>query len=307
MDNDFRLIDKLIKYTNNFNRVFPINLVINLDKDIIIERIDYCINNNVLYDDKLFYLNEVQIMSDNVFNSLISLIIESLNSVGYNYKDYYIEYKNTNNSFNKHLEYLILTMLSNQRWGNNNIIDNYSKILDIFDNFDYKKLMNINVDKVINDLGNIHCTNINIKKQIESIPYNINVLKEIENEYGSLDKYYRNREVWDIANNFDCGKYKLKQVGKSITFDYLKKLGIDCCKSTNNIELLFGSNKLCIVDNYKATEKQVIIFICKLSKLNNMKESEVEFILENFCNLFCNNNCSMCKLKDICNCNKSMR
>ena len=61
------------------------------------------------------------------------------------------------------------------------------------------------------------------------------------------------------------------------------------------------------MDNYKATEKQVILFICKLSKLNNMKESEVEFILENFCNLFCNNNCSMCKLKDICNCNKSMR
>ena len=279
MDNDFRLIDKLIKYTNNFNRVFPINLVINLDKDIIIERIDYCINNNVLYDDKLFYLNEVQIMSDNVFNSLISLIIESLNSVGYNYKDYYIEYKNTNNSFNKHLEYLILTMLSNQRWGNNNIIDNYSKILDIFDNFDYKKLMNINVDKVINDLGNIHCTNINIKKQIESIPYNINVLKEIENEYGSLDKYYRNREVWDIANNFDCGKYKLKQVGKSITFDYLKKLGIDCCKSTNNIELLFGSNKLCIVDNYKATEKQVIIFTCTKREMEILRKSQIKYNL----------------------------
>ena len=29
-------------------------------------------------------------------------------------------------------------------------------------------------------------------------------------------------------------------------------------------ELLFGSNKLGVVDNYKATEKQVILFICKL-------------------------------------------
>ena len=282
MDNDFRIIDKLIKYTNNFNRIFPIKLVINLDKDIIIQRIDYCINNNVLYDDKLFYLNEVQIMSDNVFNCLISLIINSLNSIGYNYKDYYVEYKNKNNSFNKHLEYLILTMLSNQRWGNNNIVDNYSKILDIFDNFDYMKLMNINVDKVINELSNIHCTNINIRKQIESIPYNINILKEIEKEYGSLDKYYRNMEVWDIANNFDCGKYKLKQVGKSITFDYLKKLEIDCCKSTNNIELLFCGNKLSIVDNYKATEKQVVLFICKLSKLNNMKKSRSRIYIRKF-------------------------
>ena len=93
MDNDFRLIDKLIKYINIYNRVFPIKLVINLDKDIIIQRIDYCINNNVLYDDKLFYLNKVQIMSDNVFNNIIILIIDSLNSVGYNYKDYYVEYK----------------------------------------------------------------------------------------------------------------------------------------------------------------------------------------------------------------------
>ena len=106
------------------------------------------------------------------------------------------------------------------------------------------------------------------------------------------------------------GKYKLKQVGKAITFDYLKMVGIDCCKYSIQIGRLFGKNRLAIVSNEIATFEQILSIIKKLSKINKISEIEIELILQQFCLSKSANicgefpQCEKCRLKSICNYNK---
>lgn len=76
------------------------------------------------------------------------------------------------------------------------------------------------------------------------------------------------------------------------------------------MERLFGMSRLGIVTNEVATAGQVIFIIKKLAKLNNLKEIEVELLLQQFCLSKFSNICSeipkcnKCFLRGMCNYNK---
>ena len=136
------------------------------------------------------------------------------------------------------------------------------------------------------------------------------VLEQIEKDYGSLDKFVSKEKPNDIANMFNSGKYKLIQVGRAFAYDYLKRVGVNTCKKSSQLERLFGSHRLGIVENANATEQQVLNIIKKIAELNNCDEIIVESIIQQFCLLRSANicgehpNCEKCKIRNYCHYNK---
>ena len=111
-------------------------------------------------------------------------------------------------SFNEHVEALIWSLLSNQRpW--KGISDNKNNIRKIFHDFDYKYILNTDPDIFTSRLKQIKCGNRAIKKQMQSLNYNINVLLKIEAKYGTIDNYISSDEPHIIAKQISSGCYKL--------------------------------------------------------------------------------------------------
>ena len=77
------------------------------------------------------------------------------------------------------------------------------------------------------------------------------------------------------------------------------------------LERLFNSHRLGIVENANATEQQVLNIIKKIAILNNCDEIIVESIIQQFCLLRSANicgeypKCKKCKIRKYCKYNKN--
>lgn len=314
------LIPLLIKYVEVNGVVFPIEKVKYLSNEEVIKILKDCINSHKIYDPNYILVKNISLLSDKDLESVYPLIKESMDSINYDYMEDIKDLINCTKyrkkgkkySFEEHLKALIISLLSNHRWGDSNIRENMNTIDEIFHHYNknYLKIADPNI--LVKKLREIHCTNPMIKNQMKTLSKNIVILEKIEKDYGSLDKFVNKEQFNDIANMFSAGKYKMIQVGRAFTYDYLKRVGVNTCKSSLGLERLFGSFRLGIVENSVATEQQVLNVIKKIAILNECDEIIVESIITQFClrrsaNICgINPNCEKCKMRSICHYNKNL-
>ena len=312
------LIPLLIKYVKVNKVIFPTHEVKYLSNEEVIEVLKDCINNKIIYNPNYEMVNEITILSDKDLKNIFPLIKESMDYINYDYmsdiKELMINVnlrkKGKKFTFEEHLKALIISLLSNHRWGDSNIRENIENIEGIFHNYDKNYLKIVNPSILVKELKKIHCTNPMISNQMKALSKNIMVLEKIEKDYGSLDKFVSIENPNDIANMLNDGKYKMIQVGRAFAYDYLKRIGVNTCKKSSQLERLFGSARLGIAPNTIATEQQVLNIIKKMAKLNNCDEIIVESILQQFCLLRSANicgeqpNCNKCKIRNYCHYNK---
>ena len=312
------LIPLLIKYVKVNRVVFPIEKVKYLSNEEVIELLKECIESKIIYNPNNKLVDEVSLLRDEDLKVIFNLMKESMNNINYDYKtdieelmiNVNLRKKGKSFSFQEHLKALIIALLSNHRWGDNNIRENMETIDNTFHNYDKNYLKVVDPSILVNKLRKIHCTNPMINNQMKALSKNIMVLERIEKDYGSLDRFVNKETSNDIANMFNSGKYKLIQVGRAFSYDYLKRVGVNTCKTSSGLQRLFGSHRLGIVKNYKATKQQVLNIIKKIAILNNCDEIIVESIIGQFCFLrsanICgeNPNCERCKIRNYCHYNK---
>lgn len=313
------LIPLLIEYLKVNKVVFPIERVKYLSNEEVIEILKDCTRNQIIYNPNYEMVKNITLLEDNDLKEIYPLIKASMDYINYDYmrdindliNSVKSRKKDKKYSFEEHLKALILALLSNHRWGDNNIRENMDTIDKIFHNYNknYLKIADPNV--LVKKLRNIHCTNPMINNQMKTLSKNIIVLEKIEKDYGSLDNFVNKETPNDIANMFNSGKYKLTQVGRAFAYDYLKRVGVNTCKKGSQLERLFGSHRLGIVENANATEQQVLNIIKKIAILNNCDEIIVESIIQQFCLLRSANicgeypKCEKCKIRKYCNYNKN--
>ena len=315
MDN---LIPMLLKYVKVNKVVFPIEKVKYLSNEEVIEILKNCISNQIIYNPNYEMVKKITLLDDKDLKEIYPLIKMSMDYINYDYmrdiKDL-IDSVNSRKkgkkySFEEHLKALILALLSNHRWGDNNIRENMEAIDEIFHNYNKNYLKVVDSSILVEKLRKIHCTNPMINNQMKALSKNILVLEKIEKDYGSLDKFVSIETPNDIANMFNDGIYKLTQVGRAFAYDYLKRVGVNTCKNSSGLQRLFGSHRLGIVENANATEQQVLNIIKKIAILNNCDEIIVESIIQQFCLLRSANicgeypKCERCKIRKYCNYNK---
>ena len=313
------LIPLLIKYVKVNKVVFPIERVKYLSNEEVIEILKDCIDNQIIYNPNYEMVKNITLLEDKDLKEIYPLIKESMDYINYDYmrdiKDLINSVKSRKKgkkySFEEHLKALILALLSNHRWGDNNIRENMDTIDKIFHNYNKNDLKIVDPNILVKKLRNIHCTNPMINNQMKALSRNIIVLEKIEKDYGSLDNFVSIETPNDIANMFNSGKYKLTQVGRAFAYDYLKRVGVNTCKKSSQLERLFGSHRLGIVENANATEQQVLNIIKKIAILNDCDEIIVESIIQQFCLLRSANicgeypKCEKCKIRKYCNYNKN--
>ncbi len=314
----YDLITLLIKYVEVNKIIFPIRSVRYLTNEEIIKILKYCIANHTAYNPNYVVLKKNIILEDKDLKDIYPLIKESMDNINYDYmkdvKDFIdnveLRKKGKKYSFEEHLKELIISLLSNHRWGDNNIRENMKNIDKIFNHYDKNYLKTVKPSILINKLKKIHCSNPMLKKQMESLSNNILVLEKIEKDYGSLDNFVSKGNNNDIVNLLCDGKYKLTQVGRTVASDYLRRVGINISKSSKPLERLFGSLRLGAVENAISTEQQVLGIIKKIAILNNCDEIVVESIIRQFCLLRSANicgvspKCEKCKIRKYCNYNR---
>ncbi len=251
------LIPLLIKYVKVNKVVFPIEKVKYLSNAEVIDVLKNCIDKEEIYNPNYEMVKNITLLDDNDLKDIYPLIKESMEKINYDYmrdiKDLVNNVKSRKKgkkySFEEHLKALIIALLSNHRWGDNNIRENMDAIDEIFHNYNKNYLKVVEPSVLVNKLRKIHCTNPMISYQMKALSKNIMVLEQIEKDYGSLDKFVSKEKPNDIANMFNSGKYKLIQVGRAFAYDYLKRVGVNTCKKSSQLERLFGSHRLGIVEN----------------------------------------------------------
>lgn len=307
--------DLLLEYSNRFKLPFPLLYMNGVSNEIIKQRILECFERNEIYDLGKHLQDKQPLKKDFDYKNIINKIISSMVDINYDYKLLLLEQlkpiyerkKGKSFTFKEHLESLIITMLNNQRWGDNTIKENMTRIREIFRDFDYEYLKNANPEDLYIRLKSINCSNLVLFKQLKGLKNNIKTLEKIEKIYGSLDEFVTSDDPYVIANILYSGKYKLEQVGLSFALEYLRKVGINTCKIDSQIKRLFGSQRLGFSRGENSTRLQAMCIIKNMAKECNLTEIEVESILWQFCLHRCANicsevpNCCKCKLKDICN------
>ncbi len=251
------LIPLLIKYVKVNKVIFPIERVKYLSNEEVIEILKECIDNQTIYNPNYDMVSKITILDDKDLRDIFPLIKESMDYINYDYmrdiKDLLDNVKSRKKgkkyTFEEHLKALIISLLSNHRWEDNNIRENMDAIGEIFHNYNKNYLKVVDPSILVNKLRKIHCTNPMINNQMKALSKNIMVLEKIEKDYGSLDNFVNKEMPNDIANMFNDGKYKMIQVGRAFAYDYLKRVGVNTCKKSVQLERLFGSHRLGVVEN----------------------------------------------------------
>lgn len=210
-------------------------------------------------------------------------------------------------TINEHLKGLILAMLSSQKpW--EVIANNINEIDQIFFNYDLDEILNKNGIYFEDKVTDISCGNISIKAQMESLNHNIEILKNIQNDHGSVDNYVVSETPDKIANEIGNlgGKYKLEQIGFPLALEYLKNVGIKAIKPDRHLRRIISRERLGFTVG-KPKEAETF------QLMNNMAK-EIEINPTYFYNLlwlFCakgygeicgkNPKCGVCELKQYCN------
>ena len=208
-------------------------------------------------------------------------------------------------SFSEHLKGLVFSLLSSQRdWSA--IHKNRQYIEKLFFNFDKNKIKNCDYKYFISSLKSRSLGNRAIGKQMETLNYNISILEEIENEYGSLDDFVTRLKPNAISALLACKEspYALKQIGFPLALEYLRNVGIDTVKPDVHIVRIF--KRLDLIQETESEEKDVLNAIEKLSKDSGYTKAYIDFLLWHFCSEGYGNicgakpNCAECVIQEYC-------
>ena len=142
---------------------------------------------------------------------------------------------------------------------------------------------------------------------METLNYNISVLEEIENEYGTLDDFVTRLKPNAISALLACKEspYALKQIGFPLALEYLRNVGIDTVKPDVHIVRIF--KRLGLINESESEEKDVLKVIENLSKESGYTKAYIDFLLWHYCSVgfgnICSENnpkCEMCVIREFC-------
>jgi hypothetical protein len=208
------------------------------------------------------------------------------------------------------LEGLILSLLSNQRpW--KKIAENINEIRGIFFQYQPEKIKCVTPDQFIKEIQSIGCGNRAIKKQIESLSFNIDILLKIEKRYGSLDKFVTSEPPKNIATQLgEKGEFKLRQIGLPLAFEYLRNVGIEAIKPDLHIMRVLSQKRLQFLPNGLSKKEEMLEAVTILETIARKSNCSVTY-LDNILWLFCADGygeictnepkCGVCELRENCN------
>ncbi len=227
-------------------------------------------------------------------NSIDAAIKERLNGKSYCLSD--------------HVKGLIYSLLTNQTsW--KRIVPHLEEVDDIFFQYDIERIKATSPVYFSDALFAIKCGNRKTAAQMAALTYNIDVFERISNNYGSMDDFVTSAPAHEIvallASN--GAKYKLRQVGEALAWEYIRNVGIDGAKPDLHLRRFFGKSRIGKSDRDPAAVKDVIVAVESLAKSTGLSMAAVDNLIWSYCadgyGEICTAtpHCSECAIQEFCN------
>lgn len=186
--------------------------------------------------------------------------------------------------FSEHLQAMVYSLLSAQRpWAE--VVKHLDEIDDIFFGYDAERILEQTDTYFVDRIREIKCGNRNIHDQMKYLPDNIATLRSIEAEYSSLDAFLISapaHEIVKILTNYKS-KYKLRNMGEALCWEYLRNVGIDGAKPDVHLRRFLGSKRMGTGNHETATVSEVIDTVRRLSKESGLSMAVIDNIIWSFC------------------------
>ncbi|MCH5259220.1 MAG: leucine-rich repeat protein [Lachnospiraceae bacterium] len=192
-------------------------------------------------------------------------------------------------SLSEHIQGMVYSMLSNMReW--DPVKEQLPKIDKLFSDYaeDYIRKPP-SPDYFAEEIKKLGCGNISINSQMRALPGNIDTLKRIANDHGSIDKYFNETSRDDLLKDLALptnakkgeGKYKLDCMGIALVAEYLKNMGVDIVKPDRHLRRIIArwgrSNE------YPAGEVETLDICREIAQGYGLTQIEVDSILWQYC------------------------
>lgn len=209
--------------------------------------------------------------------------------------------------FSAHLKGLIYALLSNQTpW--NRIVPHLPMIDDLFFDYDSEKIKATEVFYFTDKVFEFRCGNKSTRAQMNSLHENIALLEKISMQYGSIDSFITSRSAYEIVRllSSPSSKFKLKQIGEALAWEYLRNVGIDGAKPDLHLRRFFGSSRLGASRRDVATPAEVVFIVNQLSEKTRMQLATIDNLIWSYCaknyGEICSASpkCHICVIKQFC-------
>lgn len=186
-------------------------------------------------------------------------------------------------TWQEHLEAMILSLLSGNRpW--RQIAASIDSLRKVFLDYQPDALMQVDPDLLESQVCSIGCGNRRIHQQMQELRYNINVLRNIERNYGDVDMLANMAVVrpLEVATmlSYNGGIYKIKGFGKALALEYLRRVGVDAVKPDVHVRRIlqrFG------YFSYLPSEDETFQLVKNASVELGMTMHDIGAVLWNFC------------------------
>lgn len=209
--------------------------------------------------------------------------------------------------FSEHLQAMVYSLLSAQRpWAE--VVKHLDEIDSIFFGYDAEKILEQTDTYFVDHIREIKCGNRNIHDQMKYLPDNIATLRSIEKEYGSMDAFVTSAPAHEIVKKLTDykSKYKLRNMGEALCWEYLRNAGIDGAKPDVHLRRFLGSERMGKGNHGTATVSEVIDTVERLSKESGLSMAAIDNIIWSFCSeqygeiCGASPKCGECPVKGLC-------
>jgi endonuclease III len=208
----------------------------------------------------------------------------------------------------EHIQGMIYSLLSAQTvWAN--IERNMPRIDELFFYYAPEMILSKDYTYFVDGLARLRCRSRLTNNQMKSLPANIRMMQKIENEYGSMDAFVTSRPQSEIVHLLaDSGsRYKMKQMGEALAWEYLRNVGVDGAKPDVHMKRILGSERLGVSKSPEASNEEVISTMKKLSDETGIWMAQLDYLFWCYCATdkgeICTAepDCNRCVIKDECN------
>lgn len=207
----------------------------------------------------------------------------------------------------EHLQGMIYSLLSAQTvWAN--IERNFANIDKLFFNYDKEEIKRHEYTYFVKGLQRLGCGSRLTNAQMKALHENINTVERIIDEYGSMDAFVISRPTREIVSllSGSGSKYKLKQFGPALTWEYLRNVGVDGAKPDVHMKRILGAERLGVSNKVDASDNEVLDSIEELSKETGYWMAQIDYLFWCYCATdkgeICTANprCDKCVIRDYC-------
>jgi hypothetical protein len=120
---------------------------------------------------------------------------------------------------------------------------------------------------------------------MKALHVNIETVESIISEYGSMDAFVTSRPTREIVSllSGSGSKYKLKQFGPALTWEYLRNVGVDGAKPDTHLRRFYAADRMGTGEHSPATVSEVNEQVAKLSEETGMSKVEIDNLIWSFC------------------------